>query len=279
MTEKKSAPVHGAPFYTRGEEIMNAVTHGVGAALGIAGTVLLILRADGEPWRTVSSAIYGASMILLFTMSCLYHAISAPRAKRVMRVFDHTSIFLLIAGTYTPVTLVTLRGAVGWVLFGVVWSACITGIVLNAISIERFRKFSRRGVERGLCSRPDDTKNARAGTYTSACRRHRLHSRYTVLPQKDGKILPRDMAFLCSCRSRAAIFRSVSLHYIIGWGKKLILSFLPHPTTWSRRLNTAVLPPRKQKTKARVGKTDQGRIKNAGIPTGIFEWLLKTSSF
>lgn len=142
MTEKKSAPVHGAPFYTRGEEIMNAVTHGVGAALGIAGTVLLILRADSEPWRTVSSAIYGASMILLFTMSCLYHAISAPRAKRVMRVFDHTSIFLLIAGTYTPVTLVTLRGAVGWVLFGVVWSACITGIVLNAISIERFRKFS-----------------------------------------------------------------------------------------------------------------------------------------
>ena len=82
MTEKKIAPVRSAPFYTRGEEIMNAVTHGVGAALGIAGTVLLILRAGGEPWRTVSSAIYGASMILLFTMSCLYHAISAPRGKK-----------------------------------------------------------------------------------------------------------------------------------------------------------------------------------------------------
>lgn len=131
-----------APAYTLGEEITNAVSHGVTAAGAAAGTVLLILKSIPDPWRIVSSSIYGASMLLLFTMSCLYHAISAPRGKRVMRVFDHISIFLLIGGTYTPVTLVTLRGVVGWVLFGIVWGACLLGIVLNAVSIERFKRFS-----------------------------------------------------------------------------------------------------------------------------------------
>ncbi len=140
MTQKKKAPA--PPRYTVGEEIANAITHGIGALCAIAGTVLLILRSGSDPWKIVGCSVYGFSMILLFTMSCLYHAISAPRGKKVMRVFDHTSIFLLIAGTYTPITLVTLRGAVGWTLFGIVWAACILGIVLNSISIERFRKFS-----------------------------------------------------------------------------------------------------------------------------------------
>lgn len=128
--------------YTVGEEIFNAVTHGVGAALGIAGTVILLVYSD-DAWKAVSSAIYGGSMILLFLMSCLYHAIAAPRAKKVFRVFDHTSIFLLIAGTYTPFTLITLRGWVGWTLFGIVWACAVVGIVLNSISIERFRRFSQ----------------------------------------------------------------------------------------------------------------------------------------
>ncbi len=129
-------------MYTVGEEIFNAVSHGVGAALGIAGTVILLLHSSGA-WDIVSSAIYGASMILLFLMSCLYHALAAPKAKRVFRVFDHTSIFLLIAGTYTPFTLITLHGWIGWTLFGIVWAAAVVGIVLNAISIERFRRFSQ----------------------------------------------------------------------------------------------------------------------------------------
>lgn len=128
--------------YTVGEEIFNAVTHGVGAALGIAGTVILLVYSD-DAWKAVSSSIYGGSMILLFLMSCLYHAIAAPRAKKVFRVFDHTSIFLLIAGTYTPFTLITLRGWVGWTLFGIVWACAVVGIVLNSISIERFRRFSQ----------------------------------------------------------------------------------------------------------------------------------------
>lgn len=139
-------------FYTLGEEIANAITHGVGAALAVAGTVILLVNSVGDPWKIVSSAIYGFSMILLFTMSCLYHAITNPRAKRVIRVFDHTSIFVLIAGTYTPFTLVTLRGWIGWTVFGVVWGVAVCGIVLNAISIERFKKISMIGyVASGWC--------------------------------------------------------------------------------------------------------------------------------
>ena len=115
-------------FYTLGEEIANAITHGVGSALAVAGTVILIVNAVGDPWKVVSASIYGFSMILLFTMSCLYHAITNQRAKRIIRVFDHTSIFVLIAGTYTPFTLVTLRGWVGWTIFGIVWGAAVFGI-------------------------------------------------------------------------------------------------------------------------------------------------------
>ena len=129
-------------FYTLGEEIANAITHGVGSALAVAGTVILIVNAVGDPWKVVSASIYGFSMILLFTMSCLYHAITNQRAKRIIRVFDHTSIFVLIAGTYTPFTLVTLRGWVGWTIFGIVWGAAVFGIVLNIISIARFKTVS-----------------------------------------------------------------------------------------------------------------------------------------
>lgn len=133
-------------FYTLGEEISHSISHGLGAGLSIAGTVILIvlsaMRADA--WKVVSSAIYGFSMILLFTMSTLYHAITNEKAKRVLRIFDHNSIFILIAGTYTPITLVTLRqsGAWGWVIFGVVWASAIVGVTLNSISLERFKKFS-----------------------------------------------------------------------------------------------------------------------------------------
>ena len=131
--------------YTLGEELFNAITHGVGAGLAIAGTVILLVMSRGA-WQVVASAIYGAGMILLFTMSCLYHSLTNPTGKYVMRVFDHTTIFLLIAGTYTPFTLVTLREggytALGWTLFGIVWAVAILGITLNAVSLERFKKLS-----------------------------------------------------------------------------------------------------------------------------------------
>ena len=128
--------------YSIMEEIANAATHGLGALLAVAGTVLLLLKTTGDPWKVVSASIYGASMIILFTMSCLYHALANPKAKAVRRICDHATIYLLIAGTYTTFTLVAVRGGVGWTIFGVVWGAAIFGIILNAISIERFKVVS-----------------------------------------------------------------------------------------------------------------------------------------
>lgn len=130
--------------YTKGEEIFNSVSHGVGALGAIAGTCVLICFAFfyGSPLDIVSCSVYGATLFFLYLMSTLYHSLTNEKAKRVFRVFDHCSIFLLIAGTYTPFTLITLRGALGYTIFGIIWGAAILGIVLNAISLERFRKFS-----------------------------------------------------------------------------------------------------------------------------------------
>ena len=130
--------------YSTGEEILNSISHGAGAVFAACGTALLIVLAAffSDAWGIVSSAVYGFSLIVLYTMSTLYHAMTNERAKRVMRVLDHSSIFLLIAGTYTPISLVTLRGPLGWVVFGLVWGSAVIGIVFNAVSIERFKKLS-----------------------------------------------------------------------------------------------------------------------------------------
>ena len=133
------------PSYTLGEELCNSISHGIGAVLSVAGCVLAIIQSvlygDG-PRYVVSASVFGASLIVMYCMSTLYHALTAERAKRIFRIFDHTSIFFLIAGTYTPLTLITLRGPLGWTMFGLVWGAAIIGIVLNSISIERFKIFS-----------------------------------------------------------------------------------------------------------------------------------------
>ena len=116
-----------------GEEIANSITHGVGGLLAIAGLVVLVTLAAmrGSASHVVGSAIFGATMVVLYSSSTLYHAIPAPRAKRVLQHIDHASIFLLIAGTYTPFTLVTLRGPWGWTLFGIVWGLALVGIALQ----------------------------------------------------------------------------------------------------------------------------------------------------
>ena len=128
--------------YSLGEEIFSAVTHGVGSMLSIAGTVVLIVLSAvySDAWAVVSSCIFGASLIILYTVSTLYHSITNKRAKKFFRIMDHNTIFFLIAGTYTPITLAILRGALGWTLFGIVWGAAIIGIVLNSIDLERFAK-------------------------------------------------------------------------------------------------------------------------------------------
>ncbi len=128
--------------YSLGEEIFNSVTHGVGALLAIGGTAVLIVIAAiySDAWGVVSTSIFGASLIILYVMSTLYHAITNKKAKAFFRIMDHNTIFFLIAGTYTPITLVPLRGPLGWVLFGVVWGTAILGIVFNSIDLEKFRK-------------------------------------------------------------------------------------------------------------------------------------------
>ena len=136
------------PKYTKGEEIFNMTSHIVGAVLGVVATTLCIVFAaiNGNVYGVVSGSIYGVTMIILYTMSSIYHGLSPTRySKRVFQVFDHCSIFLLIAGSYTPFALCTLREydtATGWVIFGVIWAIAILGIVLNSIDIKRFKKFS-----------------------------------------------------------------------------------------------------------------------------------------
>ncbi|MBC8426940.1 hemolysin III family protein [bacterium] len=130
--------------FTTGEEIAHSITHGVGALLSAVGLVLLVVRAvaSGDPWRVVSFAIYGATLVLLYTASTLYHALTPERAKSIFNVLDHAFIYLLIAGSYTPMLLVSLRGPWGWSLFGVVWGLAITGGVFKIWFTGRFRRLS-----------------------------------------------------------------------------------------------------------------------------------------
>ena len=133
------------PKYTLSEELISAISHGIGVLLAIAGMVLCIVKAamDGNTIGVVSSSLYGSFMIILYLMSTLYHSFKPTvKAKKVFRIFDHCSIFLLIFGTYVPYTLVTLKGALGWTLFGIVLGAAILGIVLNAVNLEKFKKLS-----------------------------------------------------------------------------------------------------------------------------------------
>ena len=127
-----------------GEEVLNAVTHGLGALLGIVGTIVLIChaRAIGGRLNLVSVTVFGVSMILLYLISCLYHALPRSRGKAVFQVLDHCSIFLLIVGTYTPICLVIVGGAFGLTLFGINLTCGIVGIVLNAIDLRRWKKLS-----------------------------------------------------------------------------------------------------------------------------------------
>ena len=131
-------------MYTIGEEITNAITHGIGALLSIAGLVIAIVFSAiyGDAYCVVSSCIYGFSLVMLYTMSTLYHSITNLKAKKVFRILDHASVFLLIAGTYTPFCLITLRGPIGWSIFGVVWAVAITSIVFSSINLEKFKRIN-----------------------------------------------------------------------------------------------------------------------------------------
>ena len=136
------------PTYTKGEEIFNMTSHIVGGALGIVALVLCVIFAaiHHNIYGVIASSIYGLTMILLYTMSSIYHGLKPnSKAKKVFQILDHCSIFLLIAGSYTPFALCTLREyntALGWWIFGIIWGLAILGIVLNAIDLKQFKIFS-----------------------------------------------------------------------------------------------------------------------------------------
>ncbi len=131
------------PKYTLGEELMNAITHGVGAILGIVALVLTLIEAikGGNSLAILAASLYGSSMIIMYLISCLYHSFS-PRitAKKVFRVLDHCDIYVFIAGSYTPYCLCVIEGLKGWIMFSVVWVCAIVGVLLNSINLEKFKK-------------------------------------------------------------------------------------------------------------------------------------------
>ena len=136
------------PTYTKGEEIFNMVSHIVGAGMGIVALVLCVIFAaiHNNAYGVVSSAIFGTTLIILYTMSSIYHGLNEKlKAKKVFQIIDHCTIFLLIAGSYTPFALVSIRECDafwGWSIFGIIWGLAILGIVLNAIDVNKFSKFS-----------------------------------------------------------------------------------------------------------------------------------------
>ena len=119
--------------YSEGEELAHALTHGIGALLSVAALVVLVVYSAlyGDAWHITSTTVYGLTLILIYTASTLYHGVSRPAAKEILQKLDHSAIFLLIAGTYTPFTLVNLRGPWGWTLFALVWGVAIAGIAFE----------------------------------------------------------------------------------------------------------------------------------------------------
>jgi len=125
--------------YGLGEILANAITHGIGAVLALAGAVWLIVASTrGNVWVVVSCAVYAGTLVLVYVCSTLYHSLVRTRARRVFQVLDHSAIYLLIAGTYTPFSLVSLRGPLGWLIFAVVWLLAIAGVIFKSRAVERF---------------------------------------------------------------------------------------------------------------------------------------------
>lgn len=126
-------------------EVLNAVTHGIGCGLSIAGLVILLVKGArlGSPIHVVSYAVYGSMMILLFLFSTLFHSLIFTKAKKVFQVFDHDSIFLLIAGSYTPYCLLSVKGWLGWALFGAIWAMAVGGIVYKSLTLHKKETVSK----------------------------------------------------------------------------------------------------------------------------------------
>ncbi len=143
MANKEKPPLQWRT-QSAGEEIANSISHGIGALIGVAALVLLVVFAakNGNVWGVVSFSIFGSTLILLYTASTLYHAFRGEKVKRFFKLMDHASIYLLIAGTYTPIMLTVMRGGWGWSLFGIIWGLAILGVLFKVLFIGRFKVVS-----------------------------------------------------------------------------------------------------------------------------------------
>jgi hemolysin III len=126
------------------EEMVNSITHGVGLVLSVIGFGFLLALAimHGTVWQIAGCTVFGLTLIFLYTASTLYHSLRSPRAKSIFKILDHSAIYLLIAGTYTPFTLVNLRGLWGWTLFALIWTLCAIGIAVKIFHVEKFKMLS-----------------------------------------------------------------------------------------------------------------------------------------
>lgn len=140
IISKKERRMDTTHTFSKGEEIANAITHGIGALLSIAALVLLIVFSSlhGSAWHVVSFTIFGATMLMLYISSTMLHALPPGKAKNVFEVLDHASIYLFIAGSYTPILFIVVQGALGWTLFGVVWGLATIGIVFKAFFVKKY---------------------------------------------------------------------------------------------------------------------------------------------
>ena len=131
-------------LYSFGEEVAHAITHGLGVVLAIAGLCVLVTRAAlyGGPEHIIASAVFGSTLVLMYTASTLYHSIPLPRTRHILRVIDHSMIYFLIAGSYTPFTLITLKGPWGWSLFTFTWGLALFGVAFKVLYTGRFERLS-----------------------------------------------------------------------------------------------------------------------------------------
>ena len=137
--KKQKKEKNVVPKYSLAEELINAISHGIGAGLAIAALVLLCIRAHSAI-GVVSGVIYASIMIVLFIISCIYHSLSPKlKGKKVLRVIDHVNVLLMVAGTYTPICLALIKGGLGWVMFGIVWAITIFSVVLNCINVDKYQ--------------------------------------------------------------------------------------------------------------------------------------------
>ena len=192
--------------YSIGEEIANSVTHGVGAGLAIEALVLLTVRAASRPDVSVTSyVIFGVSLIVLYLASTLYHALPAG-AKNVFGIFDHASIFILIAGTYTPYCLSILKGALGWTIFGIIWGLAVLGIVLYAVFGRKARAVTTAMYIIMGWLIIFATGKIKSMIHALTLRRDSLHDRLHFLRNEKNQVDAQYMAPLCSWRKRSALF-------------------------------------------------------------------------